>query len=72
MLLNIKVIPNAKREQIKKTESGLRVYVNAPSEDGRANKAVIKLLARELDVAKNRIEIISGEKSREKLIKINK
>ncbi|PIR67015.1 MAG: hypothetical protein COU51_00825 [Parcubacteria group bacterium CG10_big_fil_rev_8_21_14_0_10_36_14] len=72
MLINIKVIPNAKREQIKKTESGLRVYVNTPPEGGRANKAVIKLLSKELDVPKSKIEIISGEKSREKIIKINR
>lgn len=72
MLLNVKVIPNAKKEQIKNTENGLRIYVTVPPADGRANKAVIKLLSKELNIAKSKIEIIQGEKGREKIIKINR
>ena len=72
MLLNIKVIPNAKKEQIKKSDNGLRIYVTVPPEGGRANRAVIKLLSKELDIAKSKIEIIKGEKTREKIIKINR
>lgn len=70
MLLNIKVIPNAKRERIEKSDSGLRVYVCAPPEKGKANKATIKLISKELKIPKSKIEIISGEKNREKIIKI--
>ena len=72
MILNIRVIPNAKCEKIKKYENGLRVYVTAPPEDGRANRALIKLLSKELNIPKSKIEIIKGERGREKIIKINR
>ena len=71
MLINIRVIPRAKKEQIKKDGDILKVYVSAPPEDGRANKAVIKLLAEHFAVPKSKIEIIKGEKNRNKIIKIN-
>ncbi|MFC1612519.1 DUF167 domain-containing protein [Patescibacteria group bacterium] len=71
MLLNIKVIPNAKRERIVTDGKITRAYVTAPAEGGRANKALIKLLSKELDVPKSKIEIVKGEKGREKIIKVS-
>lgn len=75
-IFHIKVIPNAKKVQIKKlaqTDSNLdfKIYVNAPAEDGKANKAVIQLLAKELGIAKSRIKILKGELNREKEILIS-
>ena len=72
MLLNIKVIPNAKKEKVVIDDKITKIYVTAPPEDGRANKAVIKLLSKNLNTSKSKIEIIKGKKSREKIIKINK
>lgn len=69
MILNIKVIPRAKRAVIKNGDP-LRVYVNQPPEDGRANDAVIKLLAEHFKISKSKIKIIKGEKSRKKIIEI--
>jgi len=69
MIINIKVIPRAKRAIIKDGDP-LRIYVSQPPEDGRANEAVIKLLAEHFDVPKSKIKIIKGEKSREKIIEI--
>jgi uncharacterized protein len=63
MLLNIRVIPRAKKEQIKQVGEILKVYVSVPPEDGRANTAVVKLLAEHFDVSKSKIEIIKGEKN---------
>jgi len=71
MLLNIKVIPRAKKSRVQEG-APLRVYVSAPPEDGRANKAVIKLLSEHFKVSKSKIKIIKGEKSREKIIEIIK
>ncbi|GHS97010.1 UPF0235 protein [Bacteroidia bacterium] len=48
-----------------------RVYVTAAPADGAANRAVIKLLAEHLGVAKSKIRIIRGETSRDKLMEIN-
>ncbi len=69
MIINIKVIPRAKRALVKDGDP-LRIYVNQPPEDGRANDAVIKLLAEHFKIPKSKIKILKGEKSREKIIEI--
>ena len=71
MSLEVKVIPKAKRNFVKEAADGLRVYVTAPVTNGKANKAVIDILAEHFGVAKGRIEIVRGLKSRHKVIKIN-
>ena len=43
--LSIKVIPNAKKNQIIEANGQLKVKVTAPAVDGKANKALIELLA---------------------------
>ena len=75
-LLHIKVTPNAKSERIKKEvgEDGsviYKIYITATPEDGKANAAVIKLLAKTMGIAKSKLAIMHGHKTREKTIKIN-
>jgi uncharacterized protein (TIGR00251 family) len=70
MILNIKVIPNAKKQQIKKDGQILKVYLNAPAVEGKANKALIEFLARHFSVRKSSVKITKGEKSRDKVINI--
>jgi len=48
----------------------LKVRVAAPPEDGKANKALIGLLAKEFRIAKSSIQIVGGEKARSKLIEL--
>ena len=73
--LHIKVTPKAKSERITKdqAEDGsaiYKVYLTVVPEDGKANKALIALLAKELKIAKSRIVITHGLTCREKTIKI--
>ncbi len=76
MKISIKVIPNAKQNEI--AEDGfddagariLKIRVNQPPEDGKANKAAIELLAKYLKVKKSAVSIISGETSRNKIVEI--
>ena len=49
----------------------LKARVSAPPEDGKANAALIALIARALDVKKASIKIVSGESSRMKLIEVS-
>ena len=70
MKLAIKVIPNAKISLIKEEGGVCKVYVAAPAVDGKANKALILLLAQHFQVSKNRIEIIKGLTSQHKIINI--
>ena len=48
----------------------LKIYLTAVPVDGKANKELIKLLAEKLGISKNRIEIIKGEKSKEKVVEV--
>ncbi len=48
----------------------LRIYLTAVPVDGKANKELIKLLSEELNISKSKINIIKGEKSKEKIIEV--
>ena len=71
MRIEIKVIAGAKKNLIKKTDTLWTVYVTALAVEGKANKALVDLLAENLRIAKSQIEIIKGLKSRHKTININ-
>ncbi len=48
----------------------LKIYLTAAPIDGKANKELIKLLSEKLSVSKSKINIIKGEKSKEKIIEV--
>ena len=66
IILEIKVIPNAGRDELK----GNRLYLTAPAVDGKANEALIDFLSDHYNVKKNQIKIMRGHSSRQKVIKI--
>jgi hypothetical protein len=71
-LLNIKVIPNSKIEKIVSQEGdNLKIKLQAPAHEGKANQALIKFLSHHFKVPKSKIQLLSGEKSREKTIQIS-
>ena len=72
MIISIKVVANAKKEEVIQEEGKLRVKVNAPAVDGKANKAVLKILAKYFKVRPRKITIIKGEKNKDKLIEVVK
>ena len=68
-VLQIKVKPNSQQQRIaEKPDGTLTVYLKSPPVDGKANKELIALLAKKLDVPKSQIRIKSGLASRSKLI----
>ncbi len=70
-LLRIQVKPRSKKEVITITENELcEVYVKAPPTRGQANLAVVKLIAKKLGIQANRVRIISGEKTPNKVLLI--
>lgn len=71
MKLDIKVVPQAKRNMIKTEQGTMKVYLTAPAVEGKANKALIDFLSEHYQVRKSQIEIIKGLKSRDKTIIIN-
>ena len=48
----------------------LKIYLTAAPIGGKANKELIKLLSEKLGVSKSKINIIKGEKSKEKVIEV--
>lgn len=70
MRLTVKVIPGASRNAIKEVAGGLKVYVTQPPADGRANAAVIEILATHFGVPQKNVIVVSGARSRHKQIDI--
>ncbi len=75
--ISIKVITHAKKSEVVADEIDLfgarilRVKISQPPEDGKANKALIELIAEYFQVKKNSLTIIAGEKSTHKIVEIN-
>ncbi len=69
--VEVKVTPRASRDEIAGMRDGvLGVRVTAPPVDDAANKAVVKLIAKRVGVAKGRVRIASGARGRRKRIEI--
>jgi uncharacterized protein len=67
----VNVKPAAKRETIAAISKGeFNVQVRAPAREGRANQALIELLAQHFNVPKSTLRIMRGEKGRRKLVRI--
>lgn len=71
----IKVSPKASSNRIKlelnaEKVISLKIFVTTVAEDGKANQSVIKLLAKELKIAKSRIKIIKGMTDKHKVVQI--
>lgn len=69
--LALRVTPNARHDALSVEDGQLRARVSAVPEDGKANKAVIRLVAKGLGIAPACISLLRGETSREKLLKID-
>ena len=62
--LKIKVIANAKINSLEEyTDEILKLRINKPAVDGKANKAIIEYLSVQFDVPKSNIIILKGEKN---------
>ncbi|MBI4635796.1 MAG: DUF167 domain-containing protein [Candidatus Rokubacteria bacterium] len=70
-LLRLRVRPGASSNAILGWQGDtLRVRVTAPPLEGRANRAVIELLARALGVRPSAVSLLSGERGRDKLLHV--
>lgn len=67
----VKVSAGAKQNQLTKlSDNQYKLRLTSLPQKGRANRQLIKIMAKELGVRQKQIEIIKGEKNKEKLIKI--
>jgi len=71
IIIKIKIVPgSSKNKIIGAYNDALKITITAPPVEDKANKKCIAYLAKYFDVAKSKIEIISGKNSKNKLIKI--
>jgi uncharacterized protein (TIGR00251 family) len=68
--IRVKVIPNSKVEGVVMEGNGFLVRVKEPAREGKANRAVTKLLAEHFGVSRSQIVISSGFGSRSKVIEV--
>lgn len=71
--LTVRVQPRASADAIAGFANGghLRVRVTEPPVDGRANRAVERLLAKALDVPRSRVTVVRGATARTKTVEID-
>ena len=71
IIIKVKIVPgSSKNKIIGAYNDALKITITAPPVEGKANKKCIAYLAKYFDVAKSKIEIISGQTSKNKLIRI--
>jgi uncharacterized protein len=68
--LRLRVSPGARRGGIERHGDGWKVRVAAPPEGGKANAAVLKLLAERLELPQRDLRLLSGRSGREKVVEL--
>ena len=69
-LLEITVSPRSSKSIIKIDRDTVRVYLNSPPVDGKANDECIRLFSKKLKIPRSAISIVRGEKGKRKLLEI--
>ena len=70
MLVSVVVKPNSKHPGIKEDKDVYIISVSSLAKEGKANKELIKLLAKHFNVSKSCVSIKKGFKSKLKIVEI--
>ncbi len=72
ILLKVYLQPkSSKNEVVGPYQDGIKVKVTAPPIEGKANEALIQVLAKEFRISPSHIEILRGHHSRQKILRIS-
>lgn len=70
--LKLRIIPRARRDEIAGERDGaVLVRLQAPPVEGAANKSLLKFLAKHLGVRPADLSILSGQQSRDKIVRVD-
>jgi uncharacterized protein (TIGR00251 family) len=70
-ILRFHIVPNAKQNKVIREDGGaIKIRLRASALEGKANAVLISFLAEELKISKRAIVLERGQKSRDKLIRI--
>lgn len=68
---SVKVVPKSSKNEMSVQEDGtIRLKINAPPVDGKANQACVKYLAGLFGVSKSSVTLVSGQKGRLKVFEV--
>ena len=70
MKIRVRVKPNSRTEEVSREGDSLVIKIKEPPREGKANQAVIKLLAEHFSVPQSQVRILSGLRSRDKVVEI--
>lgn len=70
MRVRVQVKPQRRANSVQSTVDGLLVELRATAEDGKANAALVCVLADHFNLKKSQVRIISGHTSRIKMVEI--
>ncbi len=68
MNVAVRVIPGAKKREIKRDAQGLIIKLMSRPLEGKANRELVECLANTFSVRKSEVRIVSGEKGRQKVV----
>jgi len=69
--IEVRLRPRGSRDELGGMRDGvLQAKVMAAPVDGKANKALCKLIAKRVGVAPSRVAVVRGEKSRDKVVRV--
>ena len=72
LLLDLYIQPNAKKDElVGEHNDRLKIRITAPPVDNKANKYLLKFLAKTFGVPASRVELLKGENQRNKRVKIS-
>jgi len=73
MFIKVKVFPDSKKEEIiKKADDRFEIKVKEKAKNGLANKKVIEILSKYLNVPEEKLILVRGAKQRNKIFEIHK
>jgi len=71
LVINVKVEPRSSRSGIVGPYGdAIKVKLTSPPVEGKANRELVEVLAKNLGIAKKNVEIISGKSSKNKIVKL--
>ena len=70
--VSVRVVPRSSKEGVAGFEGGIvRIRLNAPPVEGKANEALVRFFAKAVGVPKSRITLVAGERGRSKIVRVS-
>jgi len=69
--VSVRVVPRSSKEGVAGLEGGVvRIRLNAPPVEGKANDALLRFIAKAVGVPRSRITLVTGERGRSKIVRV--